>query len=304
MNQITSSFGMLQCGHDPKVVENSGIAVTKTKPDYKLQCGHDPKVVENPAELRQFQRIIGLQCGHDPKVVENARCTGETYTEIAASMRPRPEGRGEQHDPGRRKTRLQRFNAATTRRSWRTLCAALSIAVPWRASMRPRPEGRGEPHRTPSRAPAVPRLQCGHDPKVVENPFQYYLQNTAGMLQCGHDPKVVENDASRQWSARRARGFNAATTRRSWRTWPECGADHDNIGASMRPRPEGRGEPGALWPERGADHELQCGHDPKVVENGSPPAPTNPGLPSLQCGHDPKVVENVNSPFHTLAITL
>ena len=64
-------------------------------------------------------------------------------------------------------------------------------------------------------------------------------------LQCGHDPKAVENDLDDKGNK-----------------LPD--------GASMRPRPEGRGErhgaSGVL--KRGLSPMLQCGHDPKAVENG------------------------------------
>ena len=62
------------------------------------------------------------------------------------------------------------------------------------------------------------------------------------MLQCGHDPKAVENAVERD-------------------------LDVAVLNASMRPRPEGRGEPSAGVPVRSRVSTLQCGHDPKAVEN-------------------------------------
>ena len=37
-------------------------------------------------------------------------------------------------------------------------------------------------------------------------------------LQCGHDPKAVENDGDRALIRSATGRFNAATTRRPWRT--------------------------------------------------------------------------------------
>ena len=166
-----------------------------------------------------------LQCGHDPKAVENAHRRVPTTSASPASMRPRPEGRGERRDRGaslrHRHGELQcghdpkavensgddagqahgaaSFNAATTRRPWRTAWCQC-------------------------RSAQVVALQCGHDPKAVENGAADAARNASTWLQCGHDPKAVENDISlrRELPAR---------------------------GASMRPRPEGRGEP--RWFPRG-----------------------------------------------------
>ena len=37
-------------------------------------------------------------------------------------------------------------------------------------------------------------LQCGHDPKAVENIEKSVDQQAEPPLQCGHDPKAVENE--------------------------------------------------------------------------------------------------------------
>ena len=84
-------------------------------------------------------------------------------------MRPRPEGRGEPDSASAGRSSPARFNAATTRRPWRTRVApavhaersscfnAATTRRPWRTL----PDvtlnlGHNE-------------LQCGHDPKAVEN---------------------------------------------------------------------------------------------------------------------------------------
>ena len=86
--------------------------------------------------------------------------------------------------------------------------------------MRPRPEGRGEPVAKAPVVIAMARLQCGHDPKAVENDAEY--------------APAAQLAASR---------FNAATTRRPWRS------------------PRFRRQPPP-------PQQLQCGHDPKAVEKG------------------------------------
>ena len=45
----TTIMAVLQCGHDPKVVENTVQEPVKVHEKVALQCGHDPKVVENTA---------------------------------------------------------------------------------------------------------------------------------------------------------------------------------------------------------------------------------------------------------------
>ena len=65
----------LQCGHDPKAVENDGPQNASAK-SFVLQCGHDPKAVENAMGAFVPPRGRELQCGHDPKAVENRRRTG------------------------------------------------------------------------------------------------------------------------------------------------------------------------------------------------------------------------------------
>ena len=64
--------------------------------------------------------------------------------------------------------------------------------------MRPRPEGRGEPERNTCLACEARWLQCGHDPKAVENQAAHWRAGGAAWpLQCGHDPKAVENPWTR-----------------------------------------------------------------------------------------------------------
>ncbi len=240
------SFGLeLQCGHSPKAVENLQTAQFPVQPDSTLQCGHDPKAVENlefsqPGNPKQQ----ALQCGHSPKAVENGiRFTGKALEQC--------------------------FNAATTRRPWRTPTRSRRVGPPQEASMRPQPEGRGEPRRTPAPSgTAQPGLQCGHDPKAVENiafhPIPALRRALASMRprpegrgeppDGGSDPPPPPASMRPQPEGRgehlrccspaaAGRSFNAATARRPWRTNADDLVSTGPTLASMRPRPEGRGEP-------------------------------------------------------------
>ena len=158
-----------------------------------LQCGHDPKAVENaPINPVQLQ-VQWLQCGHDPKAVENLRFRTDHQWTCGASMRPRPEGRGERvvaQGAGRRR---RRFNAATTRRPWRTTARRGRVVAGVDASMRPRPEGRGELP-SPRRQPVRPQASMRPRPEGRGELRSFrFLTFSRRMLQCGHDPKAVEN---------------------------------------------------------------------------------------------------------------
>ena len=188
----------------------------------------------------------------------------------SASMRPRPEGRGERGRDQCCRLTPSRFNAATARRPWRTARGlngstlpqtrfnAATARRPWRTAL------------TPAGRERRLRLQCGHGPKAVENTMTHLAA---------------------RWHYKRA---------------------------SMRPRPEGRGELELLWLRVTQIRKLQCGHSPKAVENprveiadgqvdiagfnaatarrpwrtrrSREPGPY--GTPGLQCGHSPKAVEN------------
>ena len=186
---------------------------TQTRLAEVLQCGHGPKAVENgPADVRCPR--VQLQCGHGPKAVENLRAPAVIGTP-PASMRPRPEGRGERTvlaDPGAERWC---FNAATARRPWRTALERAADPGP------------------------------GFNAATARRPWRTYKHDGAEkyriMLQCGHGPKAVENLESSQTVPQARSGFNAATARRPWRT---CEAIHlDDL------------------------QTLQCGHGPKAVEN-------------------------------------
>ncbi len=188
----------------------------------------------------QVFSMLSLQCGHGPKTVENWRYMPE------GSYRPS-------------------FNAATAR-SRGELSANLAAlpAVP-EASMRPRPEDRGEPELVHSICLGITAASMRPRPEAVENvrsAFHLAEQERASMrprpeavenlvavaaeevwwrLQCGHGPKPWRTSGKSTWV----------------KNWQD---------ASMRPRPEAvenLGVPDCCCAERG----LQCGHGPKTVEN-------------------------------------
>ena len=347
-----SRLQRLQCGHGPKAVENQArpAVIAASLVRFNAATARRPwRTRRSPAAsaIRRCQRFnaatarrpwrtrsrmqlrtgceLRLQCGHGPKAVENARhASGQVTVTGRASMRPRPEGRGEPanassacdvlvarlqcgHGPKavenaartcQRDGRPIGFNAATARRPWRTLdgrtaartgsctlqcghgpkaventmtrrrrpahCGssfnAATARRPWRTCIRRCNDAAAgsasfnaatarRPWRTvplgggPARAAA---LQCGHGPKAVENQSAAMSRPMRPVaLQCGHGPKAVEN------------------------TRPLCADCRKSRPASMRPRPEGRGEPECSTGRSRTAHELQCGHDPKAVENAA-----------------------------------
>ena len=204
----------------------------------RLQCGHGPKTVENHYGHRSGTSTPAeLQCGHGPKTVEN-RDSGVTPDSInGASMRPRPEDRGERDAMTQDVDSGASFNAATARRPWRTRTAVTGTLA--HASMRPRPEDRGEPDGKLIR-PRRARLQCGHGPKTVENDRSARVDqpDLASMRPRPED----RGEPGRSCGVVRGRSFNAATARRPWRTHVAGYCPLWLTRASMRPRPEDRGE--------------------------------------------------------------
>ncbi len=241
-------------------------------------CGEPPvtPVTNTPTKT--------LQCGHSPKAVENQ------------TQRPH-------HSPC-----LLGFNAATARRLWRTE-SCIRVAS----------------KRHGFNAATARRLWRTSTPGVIYDCFDE--------LQCGHSPKAVENHDGRGYSRREVPSFNAATARRLWRThdWPpmcnrnislQCGHSpkavenvrqrikigrcpaasmrpqpegcgepnhdyqrHGQHAASMRPQPEGCGEQRNLSQRGNQGRELQCGHSPKAVENQTTATQSGGATIPLQCGH-------------------
>ena len=138
---------------------------------------------------------------------------------------------------------MRRFNAATTRRPWRTATAG---------DLPPRPSI---------------GLQCGHDPKAVENADSRRIKP----LPCS-PASMRPRPEGRGEQSRRSRpdvGKCASMRPRPEGRGEPARQKKRRIGkrpASMRPRPEGRGERRLGLPLSASDM-LQCGHDPKAVEN-------------------------------------
>src|SRR5581483_4494003 len=108
------------------------------------------------------------------------------------------------------------------------------------ASMGPRPSGRGNGSNSPGHAALSLALQWGRDHLVAETGCTSMpAQMTLTRLQWGRDHLVAET-----WRTARRRGsiarFNGAAT--IWSRKPPAGeVPRDHAGASMGPRPSGRG---------------------------------------------------------------
>src|SRR5437899_1728492 len=87
-----------------------------------LQCGHGPKTVENSAG--RAVQSGGVQASMRPRPEDRGEpptappCDDAAH--YGASMRPRPEDRGERPTTSNSTRPSPRFNAATARRPWRT----------------------------------------------------------------------------------------------------------------------------------------------------------------------------------------
>ncbi len=211
-------------------------------PRSALQCGHGPKTVEN-TDLKQFVEVwqTGFNAATARRPWRTTQCQGQDRSRAYASMRPRPEDRGE---PRKNGVRLSGSNA----------------------SMRPRPEDRGEPWKRGRTANGSGRFNAA----TARRPWRTIEGVLATLAsQVGFNAATARRPwrtGSHQCLIATVRCFNAATARRPWRTC-DTATLYCPRNASMRPRPEDRGEPGG--PDRiDADaEELQCGHGPKTVEN-------------------------------------
>ena len=308
----------LQCGHDPKAVENqqqgtvyarAAVASMRPRPEGRgeLALSLPPRHRTHPASMRPRPEGRGeprpstacrkndmpLQCGHDPKAVENGPDGGRRGVLDPASMRPRPEGRGERRGGNKALTVIASFNAATTRRPWRTdhhRGGGVPVAF---ASMRPRPEGRGEHGRCGGGGPGRRAASMRPRPEGRGELLAPAVVVEGGVASMRPRPEGRGEPAHRRRTQGAEWCFNAATTRRPWRTTfatfrgrdsagLQCGHDPKAVEnraggqrrrrwrrrtASMRPRPEGRGELEITFKFSRQATRLQCGHDPKAVEN-------------------------------------
>lgn len=85
----------LQLGHGQETVEN-GARGSKARPmSMPLQCGHGLMTTEDRiAHMVSMPHCDELQCGHGLVTVEEDDFLAEVLDEVAASMWPRPFGRG------------------------------------------------------------------------------------------------------------------------------------------------------------------------------------------------------------------
>ncbi len=139
-------------------------------------------------------------------------------------------------------TDAQCFNGATARRPWKTRSGEESSKRLRRFN--------GATARRP--------WKTG---KVQQNAEAYIAE-----LQWGHGPEAVE-DTGRGSGPQYSKCFNGATARRPWKTrlgkiWRTAAA-----GASMGPRPGGRGRPPLEESSTPSSPPLQWGHGPEAVED-------------------------------------
>ena len=121
----------------------------RTAPDFPwqtraLQCGHGRAAVESSQVAITETLTDRLQCGHGRAAVESAGALDRARLGPAASMWPRPRGRGIKHSPVRPARVIE-------------------------ASMWPRPRGRGIKWRADWEASTADPLQCGHGRAAVES---------------------------------------------------------------------------------------------------------------------------------------
>ncbi len=211
----------LQCGHDPKAVENAAWWTNGSSVRGTLQCGHDPKAVENDPTIlglapfwTRFNAATTRRPWRTSSLLYGGRCQNRSFN-AATTRRPWRTAFWRQMVRCRGKS----FNAATTRRPWRTVFRCGGVTVTRFASMRPQPEGRGE-LRLFGESKGADRgfnAATARRPWRTENwimPVDVRLMR----LQCGHSPKAVENLSWYCSHSQAMQGFNAATARRPWRT--------------------------------------------------------------------------------------
>ena len=197
----------------------------------------------------------------------------------------------------------------------RTLTRAktlLQITTPSRASV---PKSRTFPRHSNFCILPTPATRlvhnCSQGPTLIAvDPARHLLLSTCLIFLRNPAPIGAPWDSARRWG----KPFRRSSR---WRSSLGGGLeDRDGANASMRPQPEGCGEPGALKEsgpsgaasmrpqpegcgEPSEDLEvtsglamLQCGHSPKAVENDPASDASEGAGQSLQCGHSPKAVEN------------
>ena len=245
------------------------------------------------AEKQGDLNLKQLQWGHGLAAVDAARRM-RALPRRAASMGPRPCGRGWPCIGNIDELGSNSFNGATALRPWMVAKNAHLASVDkasmgprpcgsgWpgcrvldtpaeRASMGPRPCGRGWSARAAC-AGAVPVLQWGHGLAAVDGSTPAHRMYSDSKLQWGHGLAAVV-------------GASAA------------GPSPSARGASMGPRPCGRGWVGAKSKDGLARVVLQWGHGLAAVV-GCAYGLSAECMPSLQWGHGLAAVVGAQTPRH------
>src|SRR5579885_3288886 len=206
-----------------------------------LQWGRDRSV----AEIRKVQalrlRLDGLlQWGRDRSVAEMPLDFADVYHWLAASMGPRPIGRGNLRVRHSGPLAGGRFNGAATDRSRKSAPPTPPLATPNPASMGPRPIGRGNYFRPPAPGGGTP----GFNGAATDRSRKFARARRAEQgrdASMGPRPIGRGNEPRCPTSSNGPPGFNGAATDRA----------RKSIGATSASR---RGR------------ELQWGRDPSVAE--------------------------------------
>ena len=173
------------------------------------------------------------------------------------------------------------FNGATALRPWTDRPAKKRAPVS-PASMGPRPCGRGRAAPAAASPPS-----SGFNGATALRPW------TAVQLAIGLTVGVGFNGATalRPWTVPTARAattgrtsFNGATALRPWTAWPPASRLPRSFGASMGPRPCGRGRMSGAISGREARGQLQWGHGLAAVDGRRAQCHGQSG-PRLQWGH-------------------
>ena len=229
-----------------------------------------------------------LQWGRDQLVAEIAGYVEHAGLRVGASMGPRPIGRGNTGGDGRRSCRRQRFNGAAT--NWSRKSEVGASDNTWgTASMGPRPIGRG--NFSPVRRRSIPdgSFNGAATNWSRKSSLISVTLGSRSVLQWGRDQLVAEirvavHDARRRHGASMGprpigRGNRGLIT----------SAISAKVKASMGPRPIGRGNP--------REQHLGVGigsasMGPRPIGRGNTRARhTTPGHCSLQWGRDQLVAE-------------
>ncbi len=211
------SFNAATARRPWRTTKSSRAATWRTR----LQCGHGPKTVENSSRrasspLRRASMRPRPEDRGEPESADVLACAPR------ASMRPRPEDRGELgHEPGLL-TPQEGFNAATARRPWRTRLAATGETTEMRSFNAATARRPWRTRRRRHHAYAAKSFNAA----TARRPWRTSGSGSGAVADWSFNAAT----ARRPWrtlrricSQGRSQGFDAATARRPWRTkTPRC----------------------------------------------------------------------------------